>query len=136
MNVFMEPIVKLYFFFMILISFCGKYVHLESSILLWPVPLAHYKIGKLNIASLMGFLIMFFFGYELEEYLEGMQYMYWFFEQPNTKGNHAWNECEAFKCYHILNWFFLPKTWFLEFIWNFSGRNHLKINTSHPNLTK
>jgi hypothetical protein len=24
----------------------------------------------------------------------------------------------------------------LEFIWNFSGRNHLKINTSHPNLTK
>jgi hypothetical protein len=37
----------------------------------WPVPLAHYKIGKLNIASLMGFLIMFFFGYELEEYLGG-----------------------------------------------------------------
>jgi hypothetical protein len=35
------------------------------------VPLAHYKIGKLNIASLMGFLIMFFFGYELEEYLGG-----------------------------------------------------------------
>jgi len=65
MNVFMEPIVKLYFFFMILISFCGHFVHLESSIL-----------GKLNIASLMGFLIMFFFGYELEEYLEGMQYMY------------------------------------------------------------
>ncbi len=92
MNVFMEPIVKLYFFFMILISFCGKYVHLESSILVWPVPLAHYKIGKLNIASLMGFLIMFFFGYELEEYLEGMQYMYWFFEQPNMKGNHAWIE--------------------------------------------
>jgi hypothetical protein len=40
----------------------------------------------------MGFLIMFFFGYELEEYLEGMQYMYWFFEQPNMKGNHAWIE--------------------------------------------
>jgi hypothetical protein len=71
MNVLMETNVKLYFFLMILISFCGHFVHLESSILVWPVPLAHYKIGKLNIASLMGFLIMFFFGYKLEEYLGG-----------------------------------------------------------------
>jgi hypothetical protein len=67
MNVFTEPIVKFYFFLMILIPFCGNFVHLESSILVWPVPLAHYKIGKLNIASLMGLFIMFFFGYELEE---------------------------------------------------------------------
>jgi hypothetical protein len=74
---------------MVLISFCGKYVYLESCILVWPVPLAHYKIGKLNITSLMGLLIMFLFGYELEEYLRGMQCMYRFFEQPNMKGNHA-----------------------------------------------
>ncbi len=43
------------------------------------------------------------------------------------------------KCYHVLNWFFLPKSGFLEFIWIFSGKNHLKINISHilnPNLTK
>jgi hypothetical protein len=41
------------------------------------------------------------------------------------------------KCYHILNRFFLPKPSFLEFIWTFSGRNHLKINIPHiPNLTK
>ncbi len=43
------------------------------------------------------------------------------------------------KCYHILNWFFLPKPDCLEFISNFSNRNHLKINISHilnPNLTK
>ncbi len=35
--------------------------------------------------------------------------------------------------------FFLPKPGFLEFIWIFSSRNHLKINISHilnPNLTK
>jgi len=30
------------------------------------------------------------------------------------------------KCYHILNWFFLPKLGFWEFIWIFSSRNHLK----------
>ncbi len=38
-----------------------------------------------------------------------------------------------------LNWFFLPKPGFLECIWIFSGRNHLRINISHilnPNLTK
>ncbi len=43
------------------------------------------------------------------------------------------------KCYHILNWFFLPKPGFLEFIWIFSRKKHLKINISHilnPNLTK
>jgi hypothetical protein len=28
------------------------------------------------------------------------------------------------KCYHVLNWFFLPKPGFLEFIWIFSDRNH------------
>ncbi len=54
-----------------------------------------------------------------------------FFEQPNIKGNHSWIEWQAFKCYHNLSWFFLPKPDFLEFIWIFSGRNHLKINTSH-----
>jgi hypothetical protein len=35
--------------------------------------------------------------------------------------------------------FFLPKPGFLEFIWAFSSRNHLKINISgilNPNLTK
>ncbi len=34
---------------------------------------------------------------------------------------------------------FLPKPGFLEFIWIFNGRNHLKIKISHilnPNLTK
>ncbi len=43
------------------------------------------------------------------------------------------------KCYHVINWFFLPKPGFLEFIWIFSRRNHLKINISHilnPKLTK
>ncbi len=43
------------------------------------------------------------------------------------------------RCYHVLNWFFLPKPGFLEFIWIFSGRTHFKINISHilnPNLTK
>jgi hypothetical protein len=43
------------------------------------------------------------------------------------------------KCYHVLNWFFLPKPDFLEFIWISSSRNYLKINISHilnPNLTK
>jgi hypothetical protein len=42
-------------------------------------------------------------------------------------------------CYHVLNWFFLPKPAFLEFIWIFSSRNQLKINISYilsPNLTK
>ncbi len=41
--------------------------------------------------------------------------------------------------YCILNWLFLPKPGFLEFIWIFSSRNHLKINISqnlNPNLTK
>ncbi len=62
-----------------------------------------------------------------------------FFEQPNTKGNHAWIEWYAFKCCHVLNWLFLPKPGFWEFIWIFSSRNKLKINISHilnPNLTK
>jgi hypothetical protein len=43
------------------------------------------------------------------------------------------------KCYHVLNWFFFPKPGFLEFIWIFSCRNHLKVNISHTlnaNLTK
>jgi hypothetical protein len=34
---------------------------------------------------------------------------------------------------------FPSKTWFLEFISIFNGRNHLKINIAHilnPNLTK
>ncbi len=31
------------------------------------------------------------------------------------------------KCYHVLDWFFLPKPGFLEFIWIFSSKNHLKI---------
>ncbi len=31
------------------------------------------------------------------------------------------------KCYHVVNWFSLPKPGFLEFIWIFSCRNHLKI---------
>jgi hypothetical protein len=51
----------------------------------------------------------------------------------------TWIEWSTFKQYHVLNWFFLPKPGFLEFIWIFSGRNHLKINISHilnPNLTK
>ncbi len=42
-------------------------------------------------------------------------------------------------CYHVLNWFFLPKPGILEFIWIFSRENHFKINISHilnPNLTK
>jgi len=37
------------------------------------------------------------------------------------------------------NWFFFPKPDFLEFIWIFSDKNHLKINISHilnPNVTK
>jgi len=41
------------------------------------------------------------------------------------------------KCYHVLNWFFLPKP--REFIWIFSGRIHSKINISHilnPNLIR
>jgi hypothetical protein len=52
------------------------------------------------------------------------------------KGNGAWIE---WKCYHVRNWFFLPKPGFLEFIWILSGRNHFKINISqilNPNLTK
>jgi hypothetical protein len=67
-----------------------------------------------------------------------LQCMYLFFEQPNRKGIHSWIEWSAFKCYQVLNWFFLPKPGFLEFIWIFSGRNHFKINMSHilnPNLT-
>jgi hypothetical protein len=39
-----------------------------------------------------------------------LQCMYRFFEHPNIKGNHAW--IEAFKCHHVLNWFFLPKPGF------------------------
>jgi hypothetical protein len=53
------------------------------------------------------------------------------------------NECGLCcwpKCYHVLNWFFLPKPgFFMEFISIFSGRNYFKINISHilnPNLTK
>jgi hypothetical protein len=47
--------------------------------------------------------------------------------------------CARPKCYHVRNWFFLPKPSFLEFIWILSGKNHFKINISHilnPNLTK
>jgi len=137
MNVFMEPIVKLYFFLMILISFCGKYVHLESSILVWPVPLAHYKIGKLNIASLMGFLIMFFFGYELEVYLGRVCI--------NVLNSQIWKEImlelngKPSSVTASSTDFSFQKPGFLEFIWIFSGKNHLKINNSHilnPNLTK
>jgi len=62
----------------------------------------HYKIRKLNMWNIV-------------------------FEQPNMKGNHAWIEWYAFKCYHILNWFFLPKPGFLEFIWILSSKNHFKL---------
>jgi hypothetical protein len=68
-----------------------------------------------------------------------LQSIYPFFEQPNMKWNHTWIEWWALKCYHVLNWFFLPKPGFLDFISNFSGRNHFKFNISHilnPNLTK
>jgi hypothetical protein len=58
-----------------------------------------------------------------------LQCMYPFFEQPNMKYDRI--EWYASKCYHVLNWFFLPKPEFWEFIWIFSGRNHLKINISH-----
>jgi hypothetical protein len=34
--------------------------------------------------------------------------------------------CRWPKCYHVLNWFFLPKPGFLEFIRIFNTRNHLK----------
>jgi hypothetical protein len=34
--------------------------------------------------------------------------------------------CRWPKCYHVLNWFFLSKPGFWEFIWIFRGRNHLK----------
>jgi hypothetical protein len=47
--------------------------------------------------------------------------------------------CRWPKCYHVLNWFFLPKPGFLGFILIFSWKNHLKINISHilnPNLSK
>ncbi len=47
--------------------------------------------------------------------------------------------CRWPMCYHVFNWFFLPRPGFSEFIWIFSGRNHLQINMSHtsnPNLTK
>jgi hypothetical protein len=50
------------------------------------------------------------------------------------------NNGKPSKCYHVLNWFFVPNPGFLEFFWIFSSsRNHLKINISHilnPNLTK
>jgi hypothetical protein len=65
-----------------------------------------------------------------------LQCMCQFFEQPNMKGNHAWIEWWAFKCCHVLNWLFLPKPGFLEFIWIFSGRNHLKINISPHSESK
>jgi hypothetical protein len=68
-----------------------------------------------------------------------LQCMYQFFEQPDMKGNYAWIEWQAFKCYHVFNWFILPKPGFLKFIWIFSGINHLKINISYilnSNLTK
>jgi hypothetical protein len=60
-------------------------------------------------------------------------------EQPNMKGNHALIEWSALKCFHVLNWFFLPKPGFWEFIWIFSGSNQLKINICHilnPNPTQ
>ncbi len=56
-----------------------------------------------------------------------LQCMYQFFKQPNMKGNHVCIEWQAFKCYHVFNWFFLSKPSLLEFIWIFSSRNHLKI---------
>jgi hypothetical protein len=57
---------------------------------------------------------------------------------------HAWIEWyKAFKCYHILNWFFpsfLPKPGFFGIYLNFQWQKSLlKINISHipnPNLTK
>jgi hypothetical protein len=49
-----------------------------------------------------------------------------FFEQPNMKGNH-WIEWKAFKCcYHVLNWFFLPKPGFLGIYLNFQLQKLLK----------
>jgi hypothetical protein len=39
---------------------------------------------------------------------------------------------KPFKCYHILNRFLLSKPGFLEFIWIFSGRNHLKMSKYLP----
>ncbi len=47
--------------------------------------------------------------------------------------------CRWPKCYHVFNWFFLPKLSFLKFIWIFNDKNHFKINLSHilnPNFTK
>ncbi len=41
--------------------------------------------------------------------------------------------------WYVLHWFFLPKHGFLQFIWIFSDKNHLKFNISHilsPNRRK
>jgi hypothetical protein len=60
-----------------------------------------------------------------------LQCLYPFFEQPNTKRTHTWIEWWAFKCNHVLNWFFLPKLGFLEFIWIFSSKNISYILNPH-----
>ncbi len=99
-----------------------------SLVLVWPVPLApvwtHYKIGKVNMWTSFCNVCIDFWNSQIWK-----EIMLEFNGKPS----------KAFKCYHVLNWFFLPKPGFLEFIWIFSCRNHLKINISHilnPNLIK
>jgi hypothetical protein len=78
-------------------------------ILVWLVPLAqvwtHYKIGKLNMwTSFCNVCIDFF-------------------EQPNMKGKPS--SVTTFSTDFLFQYLV-----FLEFIWIFSGRNHLKHNIS------
>jgi hypothetical protein len=69
-----------------------------------------------------------------------LQCTYWFFEQSNMKGNHAWIKWYAFKCYHFLNWFFSFQNLVVWNLLEFSAAEiTFKINISHilnPNLTK
>jgi hypothetical protein len=80
-----------------------------SFLLVWLMPLAQvwtdYKIGKLNVWRLFCDVCIHFLN------------------------NQIWKEImlelngKPSKCCHVLNWFFLPKPGFWEFIWIFSGRS-------------
>ncbi len=48
------------------------------------------------------------------------------FLKPNMKGNHAWIEWQAFKCYHVLNCFFPSKTWLFGIYLNFQWQKLLQ----------
>ncbi len=86
---------------------------------MWHVPLAqvwtHYNVGWRQCMTLFCKVYLYPIAKSFQQHQRHITI-------PST-----WIEWLIFKCYHVLNWFFLLKPGLLKFIWIFSSRTHLKI---------